>query len=399
MNKSNYKLDCPSSDDTTFVPTILPVAKRIIAIGDIHGDYNLAVRSFKLANLIDDNFEWIANPPETIVVQVGDQIDSCRPIPGLNDCKNNPTEGDINADLKVMKFFNYIDKKARERGGMVISLLGNHELMNAEGNFTYVSYKNLHHFHYFDENGKIYQGEEGRKDAFKRGGPIAKMMGCTRNSLVVIGSNLFVHAGIIPDLAAAIESIQYLNLTGVEQLEYINSTIRKWLIGKILDKRALNTKKLLINNIKLSPFWTRIYGSIPVKTNIDTAECDTYVKKILHMFKLGQIIVGHTPQLYAKGEGINGTCADNGANRLFRVDGGFANAFRIFDNNNVVQVLEILDDKIYNILTDDKVDLNIKIPDIDMHADPDLAKIFSQDAARTRIRARPSSNLNSNVVI
>ena len=382
MYNTEYKYDCPA-DDATFVPTIMPVAKRIIAIGDIHGDYKLAIRSFKLANLIDDDFKWIANPPETIVVQVGDQIDSCRPIAGTNDCKNNLTDGDAAEDLKVMKFFDYIDKKARERGGMVISLLGNHELMNSEGNFTYVSYKNLHNFHYFDENGKIYSGEQGRRDAFKRGGPIAKMMGCSRNSIVVIGSNMFVHAGIIPDLSAALSSIKSFNMEMTEQLEYINTVIRKWLVGKILDKRALNTKKLLMNNIKLSPFWTRVYGSIPVKTSVESAECSTHVKKILQFFKLGHIIVGHTPQLYAKGDGINGTCDDNGTNRLFRIDGGFANAFRIFDNNNIVQVLEILDDKVYNILTDNTIDINVKIPDIDTHADPDFIKIFSQDLGRT----------------
>ena len=380
---TDYRYDCPANDNN-FVPTIMPKAKRIIAIGDIHGDYNLAVRSFKLANLIDDNFNWIANPSDTIVVQVGDQIDSCRPIPGLNDCKNVPHQNDRNEDIKVMKFFNYIDKKARANGGMVISLLGNHELMNSEGNFTYVSYNNLHNFHYFDENGKIYSGEKGRREAFQRGGPIAKMMGCTRNSVVVIGSNMFVHAGIIPDLSKALLSIQSIDISPSEQLEYINSVIRKWLVGKILDKRALNTKKLLMNNIKLSPFWTRIYGSIPVKTSINSDECDRSVKQILQMFKLGQIVVGHTPQLYTRGEGINGTCNDNGTNRLFRVDGGFANAFRIFDNNNVVQVLEIIDDMYYNILTDDRIDINVKIPDIDMHADPDLQKIFSQDSYLSR---------------
>lgn len=383
-NYSEYKFDCPANGSNSFVPTIMPAVKRIIAIGDIHGDYNLAVRSFKLAKLINDSFEWIADPPETIVVQVGDQIDSCRPIPGVNDCKNNPMPGDNADDMKVMKLFNYVDILARKKGGAVISLLGNHELMNAEGNFTYVSYNNLHNFHYFDENGKIYSGIDGRKEAFKRGGPVAKMMGCTRNSVVVIGSNMFVHAGIIPDLSKALLSIKSVETNVSEQLEYINTVVRKWLVGKIIDKRALNTKKLLMNNIKLSPFWTRIYGSIPVKASITHNDCEKSVKNILQMFKLGKIIVGHTPQIYTKGEGINGTCHDNGINRLFRVDGGFANAFRIFDNNNVVQVLEIIDDTIYNILTDDSVDLNITIPDIDLHADPELVKIFSQDLQRPK---------------
>lgn len=78
FEEEDFLKDCPNN---TFIPTTLPAVKRIIAIGDIHGDYNLAVRSLRLANLIDEDLNWIADPPNTIVVQVGDQIDSCRRIP------------------------------------------------------------------------------------------------------------------------------------------------------------------------------------------------------------------------------------------------------------------------------------------------------------------------------
>ena len=49
---------------------------RIIVIGDIHGD----IKRFKSilidSKIINNNFEWIAEPPNTIIVQLGDQIDS-----------------------------------------------------------------------------------------------------------------------------------------------------------------------------------------------------------------------------------------------------------------------------------------------------------------------------------
>ncbi|ARF09877.1 hypothetical protein Indivirus_4_49, partial [Indivirus ILV1] len=56
---------------------ILPKQERIIAIGDLHGDYNLTLEVLKLANVIDHNNKWIGG--NTYVVQIGDQLDNCRP--------------------------------------------------------------------------------------------------------------------------------------------------------------------------------------------------------------------------------------------------------------------------------------------------------------------------------
>jgi hypothetical protein len=54
--------------------------KRIVVIGDMHGD----IRRFKNilidAKIINNNLEWIAEPPETIIVQLGDQVDSLNRI-------------------------------------------------------------------------------------------------------------------------------------------------------------------------------------------------------------------------------------------------------------------------------------------------------------------------------
>ena len=59
-----------------YIPSILPAVKRIIVIGDIHGDMQMLIKCLEIARLIDKQKKWIGG--ETIVVQVGDQIDSCR---------------------------------------------------------------------------------------------------------------------------------------------------------------------------------------------------------------------------------------------------------------------------------------------------------------------------------
>jgi hypothetical protein len=62
---------------------------RIVIIGDIHGD----IRRFKDilidAKIINKNIEWIAEPKNTIVVQMGDQVDSINRDRTLEDWKSS----------------------------------------------------------------------------------------------------------------------------------------------------------------------------------------------------------------------------------------------------------------------------------------------------------------------
>ena len=64
-----------------------PKVPKIVAIGDIHGDLSVAIKSLKLAGVIsmkiNDNIQNINNVNwtggNTFVVQLGDQIDRVRP--------------------------------------------------------------------------------------------------------------------------------------------------------------------------------------------------------------------------------------------------------------------------------------------------------------------------------
>lgn len=343
-SKTDFNDDCPNSD---FVPTVLPPVKRIISIGDIHGDYELAVKSFKLANLIDDNMNWIAIPKNTVVVQVGDQIDSCRPING-QFCKDTVTANDSADDVKILQFFDLMHSKAKIHGGAVYSLLGNHELMNAVGDFRYVSLQNYKNFSYDTENGR-YTGPDGRKQAFQPGGIVAKKMACNRLSVLIIGSNMFVHAGVLPGL---VNRLEHLSLDSHSKLEYLNAIVRKWLLGKI----SLNSSSELnsiLNDHTDSPFWARVFGAIPENTPLTSERCSNTVKKTLQVFKIGKIVVGHTPQKFTSKNGINGTCYSKNMsdNSLYRIDGGFSKAFDSFGVQGKIQVLEIIDDNIFNIIT------------------------------------------------
>ena len=345
--EKEFKIDCPNYE---YVPSVLPPVKRIIAIGDIHGDLNLAIRSFKLAKLIDDNYNWIANPKNTIVVQVGDQIDSCRPIAGSYDCHSTKKADDKAEDISVLIFFNKMHQKALIHGGAVYSLLGNHELMNAQGKFYYVSHENFYNYKFVDSDGNTYIGPDGRISTFKPGGAISNMLACTRLSSLIIGSTLFVHAGILPIIAG-----EFSHLNRDDKLQYLNKIVRKWLLNT-LSTSDTKTKNLIIDNIDTSPFWTRIFGSIPNDSGINDNYCYKSVKPSIEILQIGQLVVGHTPQILSNKKGINGTCyKSDGSHALYRIDGGFSHAFKFLVKANPIQILEIIDDTKFNIITENNV--------------------------------------------
>jgi hypothetical protein len=93
--------------------------QRIIAVGDIHGDYAQYIKVLSDAGLIDDRGRWIGD--ETHLVQTGD-------VP------------DRGADTRrILDHLEKLKKEARKKGGAVHTLIGNHEAMNVYGDLRYVT--------------------------------------------------------------------------------------------------------------------------------------------------------------------------------------------------------------------------------------------------------------------
>jgi len=152
-----------------------PKADRIVVIGDIHGDVKRFKNILIDAQIINKNIEWIAIPQHTIVIQLGDQIDS-------QNRSHEIKEWEVLDDTEMIHFTNFINNIAKSKGGRIISLIGNHELMNVIGNFSYVSSKSIHN-------------SNSRSELFKPAGTLSSIL-CNRPIVVKIGELLFCHAGL-----------------------------------------------------------------------------------------------------------------------------------------------------------------------------------------------------------
>ncbi len=285
------------------LPSVIPPCQRIIAIGDVHGDFRALLHCLRLAKVLDKKREWIGG--NTVVVQMGDQVDS--------KCRGGSCEkDDIGDELKIIKFVDALHDKAKKHGGAVYSLLGNHELMNVMGNLNYNSSENIVSF----------GSREERINRFAPGGEIAIYLACNRNSIMKIGDFLFVHGGLLPHKAK-----QY-------SLEKINEMMREYLLG---NKKKDDEIMEMVQG-KESPFWTRMYSSA-FSGNSEKA-CSS-LNETVEYIKLKGMVVGHTVQR----NGINSGCDG----KIWRTDVGLSRSFG--KKKRRVQVLEIIENgKEINIL-------------------------------------------------
>lgn len=333
-------------------PHVLPAVRRIIVIPDLHGDWDMTIESFIIAKLIDEKNinKWIGE--DTVVVQVGDQIDRCR-YKGIPCYKKEATIRDEGNDWKILQWMTDIHFQALEDGGAVYSLIGNHELMNVNGDMRYVSYEGLKEFERWTYNGEqikdkdgepINDGKEARKRAFKPGQIIANFLACTRLMILVIGKNLFVHAGILPKIA---------HKYSVKDMNQLLSLY----LWDILENR--NDYKELFNSSDVSPLWTRVFGKIGLnlfnKNKESDKKCIDLLEPIEEVYKVDKIFVGHTPMLK---NGMASVCND----KIWLTDYGASKAFDSWDSETTslnshsenneykrgnirkAQVLEILED-------------------------------------------------------
>jgi hypothetical protein len=203
----------------------LPSHKRLIVIGDIHGDIRRFKNILVNAKVINNNLEWIAEPPETIIIQLGDQIDS------LN--RTSTEEWEVLKDYEMIYFTDYLNLIARAKGGYCISLIGNHELMNVIGDFSYVS---------DNSNSEI------RKQLFKPKGTLALTL-AKRPLIFKIGDLIFCHAKL---------DIEHLNILKKynKDIFYVNQVWKNY-----LENEKINIEdKEIIDSIIIGPsgiLWNR----------------------------------------------------------------------------------------------------------------------------------------------
>jgi hypothetical protein len=198
---------------------------RLVAIGDVHGAYQQFVALLQRARLIDARLRWIGGSAS--LVQIGDVLDRGA---RSREC----------LDLLMA-----LERQASGKGGAVVPLLGNHEVMNVIGELQYVTpdiYRSFATGSSEKRRQRAYQdylkflaahaghghsaappGDDAERakwmdehppgfvehrDAFGPDGKYGRWIR-THHTIVQIGDGVFVHGGLSPQL----------EMTGIRQLD------------------------------------------------------------------------------------------------------------------------------------------------------------------------------------
>ena len=220
---------------------------KILAVSDIESNYK-TFRDFLInSGVIDHELNWTFG--QNHLVMVGDFIDRSY------------------FSTQVLWFIYKLEQDAIAQGGHVHFILGNHEIMNMQGDHRYAKSKYHHVAAILGKKQFEFYGQHS---------VLGRWM-ASKNTIELINGNLFVHGGIHPDLASS-------ELT----IDQINQLVRAHYYQPYFPKKGGDETQDLLTSNRTSPFWYRGY----FRGDLSQEDVDVGLQK----FDADAVIVGHTIQ-------------------------------------------------------------------------------------------------------
>lgn|SRR3990167_765286 len=301
---------------------VLPQPDNIVAIGDIHGDFDGLIYCLYIAHVIDENGNW--NCENTYVVQLGDIFDDCRPTE-MNRCRKIPGITGYD-EIMILKYLSELNAQAQEHNGKVLLCIGNHEFMAVRNKDAYSRYVSPTIKKVFKE----------RENVLKPGGILSKKLACMMNLVVFLGNWVFLHGGLVNSF-----------IKDMNNLIKLNNNMKRFLNGEDISNQESEIYKDINKlNTDESPLLSRTYS---------LEECESCPKRCIDELQnlrtsLGipnlRMVIGHTPQL----KGINSICKIDEEQIVYRVDAGISWAFgEKFHTSERIEVLIIKGNKAIHV--------------------------------------------------
>ncbi|XP_008457326.2 shewanella-like protein phosphatase 1 isoform X2 [Cucumis melo] len=335
LNRSNtLKPIVVTGNPPTFVSA---PARRIVAVGDLHGDLKQTRLALEMAGVLGSDTRNLWTGGQTVLVQLGDILD----------------RGED--EIAILSLLRSLDVQARAQGGAVFQVNGNHETMNVEGDFRYVDSgafdECLNFLEYMEDYRdhfeeaflnwiqvserwkdqrksqnfwgpmnlvKKQKGVVARSILFRPGGRLAREL--ARQAVVLkVNDWVFCHGGLLP------HHVSY----GIERM---NREVSQWMKG--LDESSNSSFPFIATRGYDSVVWNRLYSrDFGDLEDFESEQINSILKDTLEAVGAKAMVVGHTPQM----AGVN--CKYDCS--IWRVDVGMSSGVL----HSRPEVLEIRDDK------------------------------------------------------
>lgn len=243
-------------------PSVSERPEKLIALSDIEGNFDKFRMLLQNNKIIDENYNWIFGNGH--LVFGGDMFDRGEQV------------------TECLWLIYSLEEKAKAAGGYVHFILGNHEIMNLQGNFRYVKEKYKTSAETMEKPlNQLYTGNT----------ELGKWLR-TKNVMEKIGDILFVHGGIGVEFNKQV-TLNIQDINSLARNEYANANV--------YNHPDENVK--MIFDSRLGPFWYRQYyedgdkmlrhedGSLTVFIRRPT---DADLESILARYNAHHIVTGHT---------------------------------------------------------------------------------------------------------
>lgn len=273
-------------DSITIEPCEFSMPSKLVAISDIEGNFDALSKLLKVNKVIDEDYNWIFGDGH--LVFVGDMFDRGKQV------------------TECLWLLYSLEDKAKRNGGYVHFILGNHEIMNLQGNNKYTEEK-------YKSNALLMQ--DSISNLYGKNSELGRWLR-SKNVVERIGDLLFVHAGISPE-------VNRLTIS----LNEINNLARPY-YDKGGAVRSNRGSEIIMS--QLGPLWFRGYYN----DRVDKEHIDSTLKK----FEVNKIVTGHTIisdniSVHYDGKVINiDTEHKNGKSEALLIENG--NYYRVHVNGN-----------------------------------------------------------------
>ena len=261
--------------------------QKIIAIGDIHGDFDQFVKLMRSLKLINKRNRWTGG--QTHLVQMGD-------IPDRGPDSR-----------KVMDLLMKLEKAAAKKGGAVTVLIGNHEAMMMTNDLRYVhpgeyaSFKDknskarrdayyqqtVDHIKNISEPDSLPVFDKAYRDAWNARFPLGYVEHrvawspageygkwvLSHQAVAKVGDSLFAHGGLSNEFSAS-------------AISDLNTRVRT----ELADPSSVNPNSVVES--EAGPLWYRGWASLS-----QTADNEVLLDRVLAAYGVKRMVVAHTPLL------------------------------------------------------------------------------------------------------
>ena len=254
-NDDNDKFSFQLKDSIKLENETYNLPDKIIVISDIEGNFD-AFSSFLLNNkVIDNNYNWIFGNGHLLLN--GDFVDRGKNV------------------TQVLWLIYKLENQADKQGGKVHYILGNHEIMNFQGNANYNKKKYKRVAQLISKNDNI---TVATKFMYSDKTELGKWLR-SKNVIEKIGNYLFVHAGISPEILKYSVSISDINRIARDNWD-----------KNLYDEEENNKVENFITG-KKGIYW---YRGLAQDYKYYEKIKETELNKVLKYYQADKIIFGHT---------------------------------------------------------------------------------------------------------